>query len=577
MLEAVGVALDDDLLAAWRDRIALAREHLGWDVPGVVARVHATGASLAIAAPVDLLYLATEVNEWAWCASVYERDPRRWAGLEQALRAAALADAIDPTSVVPPVLREAAALERFSRLDSREIRADLRVLLAGAAERGLPYLLDDAELTLGAGQGGETYSLDALPEASAVKWDRLHAIPTAVVTGSNGKTTTVRLLAACALANGWQSAYNCTDGVFIGQEALARGDYSGPAGTRRVLRETRSEAAILETARGGILRRGIAVSAVDTAVVTNVSSDHFGEYGIHDLEGLADVKLSVAAVVRPGGLLVLNADDPLLSRKAPLLAGRFGHCPEFGWFSLNADATLLRQHRSAAGRTCGVRDGHLFLESGGTHSDLGAINAMPLTIDGHAQYNIGNLAGAALAATALGVPASIIAEVFARFGNRPEDNAGRMMRYDLGGIRVLLDYAHNPEGLRGFLEVAMQLRAPGGRLALLLGHAGNRQDADIEQLAQVAAEFRPDLVVVKEIPTHLRGRALGEIPRIIRSALLAAGLPQSAIQMHGGEAEAAECALDWARPGDVLGLLVHGADARATVLDLLKSRRGAGA
>jgi len=151
------------------------------------------------------------------------------------------------------------------------------------------------------------------------------------------------------------------------------------------------------------------------------------------------------------------------------------------------------------------------------------------------------------------------------------------MRYDLGGIRVLLDYAHNPEGLRGFLEVAMQLRAPGGRLALLLGHAGNRQDADIEQLAQVAAEFRPDLVVVKEIPTHLRGRALGEIPRIIRSALLAAGLPQSAIQMHGGEAEAAECALDWARPGDVLGLLVHGADARATVLDLLKSRRGAGA
>ncbi|HYV87253.1 MAG TPA: hypothetical protein VFA91_01655, partial [Candidatus Polarisedimenticolia bacterium] len=140
MLEAVGVALDDDLLAAWRDRIALARDHLGWDVPGVVARVHATGASLAIAAPVDLLYLATEVNEWAWCASVYERDPRRWAGLEQALRAAALADAIDPTSVVPPVLGEAAALERFSRLASREIRPDLRVLLAGAAERGLPYL-----------------------------------------------------------------------------------------------------------------------------------------------------------------------------------------------------------------------------------------------------------------------------------------------------------------------------------------------------------------------------------------------------------------------------------------------------
>ena len=128
---------------------------------------------------------------------------------------------------------------------------------------------------------------------------RYDDIPTALVTGSNGKTTTVRLLAACARSHGWHAGYNCTDGVFLDDEALASGDYSGPAGARMVMREPRTQAAILETARGGILRRGIAVSRANTAIVTNVSSDHFGEYGIDDLAGLAQVKLAVAAVVDP--------------------------------------------------------------------------------------------------------------------------------------------------------------------------------------------------------------------------------------------------------------------------------------
>jgi UDP-N-acetylmuramyl tripeptide synthase len=541
-----------------------------------VARIHASGASLAIAAPCDLLFLATEVNEWAWCAAVLERDPGRWSGLEQALCAAALADAADPASVLLPVLEESAAHARFARLAEREIRPDLRRLLAAASARELPFLLDDSELTLGAGAGGQTFQLATLPDAASVPWERLHGIPTAVVTGSNGKTTTVRLLAACARAHGWQAAYNCTDGVFINQETLARGDYSGPAGTRRVLRESRCEAAILETARGGILRRGIAVSRAHTAVVTNVSSDHFGEYGIHDLDGLADVKLSVAAIVQPGGLLVLNADDPLLRAKAPRLAARLGHCPAIAWFSLDADGELMRAHRSAGGHTCGVRAGRLVLEIGNKKKDdLGDVNAMPLTIGGHAPYNIANLAGAALAAVAIGIPAATLAAVCARFGSEASDNPGRMMQYDIGGVRILVDYAHNPEGLRGFLEVATHLRGSRGRLGLLLGHAGNRQDADIEELARVAVEFRPDLVVVKEIPTHLRGRALGEIPRIIRNALLGAGLAESRVRMQTGEAEAAASALEWAQPGDVLGLLVHAADARDAVLEMLERRRPA--
>ena len=576
VLEVVGVPIDDALLDGWRERIWRARTHLAWTESELIARKHAGGVSLALAAPCDLLFLATEINEWALCATLQQRDPRHWAELAAAMLAAALGDAADPAIVVPPALEEGAAMARFTLLAAREARPALRALLAASDLRSLPHLLDDDELTLGAGTGGHTYPLDALPSPEAVPWISLHGIPTTVVTGSNGKTTTVRLLAACARAHGWRAGYNCTDGVFVGDETLASGDYSGPAGTRKVMRDPRTEAAILETARGGILRRGIAVSQADVAVVTNVSTDHFGEYGIDDLAGLADAKLSVAALLTPGSLLVLNADDELLRAKALELPQRLGASPRLGWFALDAEAATLRAYRERGAPTAGVRNGRLVADIGGAPYDLGPIAAMPLAIGGTASYNIANLAAAALAALALGIPAGTVATVCARFGAELKDNPGRMMRFDLGGVQVLMDYAHNPDGLRGFLCVAAQLRGPGARLAVLLGHAGNRRDADIEQVSQVVAESLPELVVVKEIATHLRGRAPGEIPRLIHAALLRAGLPAQAIAMRDTEIDAALCALDWARPGDVVGLLVHAPAGRAAVLALLEARAQAG-
>ena len=165
------------------------------------------------------------------------------------------------------MLAEAAAFARFVRLAAREARPALRALLGEAEARDLPYLLDEKLLTLGAGSGGRSFALEALPAPGAVPWADLHDIPTALVTGSNGKTTTVRLLAACAREQGWRAAYNCTDGVFVGTEMLASGDYSGPAGARRVLRDQRTGAAILEVARGGILRRGVAVTRSRVAII----------------------------------------------------------------------------------------------------------------------------------------------------------------------------------------------------------------------------------------------------------------------------------------------------------------------
>ena len=394
-------------------------------------------------------------------------------------------------------------------------------------------------------------------------------MPTALVTGTNGKTTVVRLLAACAAAAGRTTGYCCTDGVFVAGEALGTGDYSGPAGARRVLRDARVQTAVLETARGGILRRGLAVARADVAVITSIAADHFGEYGVHDLEALAQVKLAVARALDGQGLLVANADDPVLARAAPS-AGK-----PLGWFAQDAGHALLAAHRRAGGATAGPRDGRLVLAWRGQEHDLGQIAAMPLAAGGHSHFNVANLATAALGAAGLGVEPSTITKVLAHFGADPADNAGRLMRFELGGLNLIVDFAHNPAALDGLADFAQHLRGR-GRLALLLGQAGNREDADIDRLAAVAAKSKPDYIVVKELTSYLRGRTGGEIPALLRGALARAGIADDRVANAADEDQAVRMALTWARPGDVLVLPLHSRDGRAHALTLLERLRREG-
>jgi len=551
---------DPATLESWLGRVALARRELRWPPGDARALAHRTGASLALPAPVDQLITATEVNEWALAAAIAERAPERAAELIAALAAE------QPEETEPPVLESAGALLRLRRRAAREAQPRLRALIEAAGGRGLPWLLDDDTLTLGAGRGGHSWPLTELPAPASVDWSSLRPIPTALVTGTNGKTTVVRLLAACAEASGLTTGYCCTDGVFVAGQALGTGDYSGPAGARRVLRDARTEAAVLETARGGILRRGLAVARANVAVITSIAADHFGEYGVHDLAALVDVKLAVARSLDADGLLVTNADDPLLARAAPT-AGK-----PIGWFAQDADAPLLAAHRRAGGATAGVREGRILLAWRGVEHDLGEVAAMPLAAGGHSHFNVANLATAALGAAGLGIAPATIASLFARFGSDPADNAGRLMRYELGGLNLIVDFAHNPAALAGLADFAQHLRA-GGRLALLLGQAGNREDADIDRLAAVAAAARPDYVVVKELESYLRGRVSGEVPALLRAALDRAGVSESSIAHAPDEDQAVRMALAWARAGDVVVLPLHSREGRGHALALFERLR----
>jgi UDP-N-acetylmuramyl tripeptide synthase len=534
-------------LRAWREGIEAMRAALGWPEHTAVARVHGDGVAFAIAAPRERLFAATELNEWAWQRAAAAR-------LRLPLPMAPGHAATWDFDSARETLRRVAAAERRPALDA---------LVEAATARGLPVYEDDEFVTIGAGKHSLTLAIEELARTSpAIDFSALAPVGSALVTGSNGKTTTVRLLAAMCADAGRVAGYNCTDGVWVGGEQLESGDWSGPAGARRVLRDRRVDTAILETARGGLLRRGLAVEHADAAIVTNISEDHFGEYGIASLADLAQAKLVVARALAADGLLVLNADD------AELVAASAGLRNRTGWFALDAGNAFVTAARQAGAPTCAPRDGHLWLVGADGEFDLGAVAAMPLTLSGAATHNIANAAGAALVAQALGIAPAAIAAVLARFGARHGDNPGRLQHWRRDGVEVLLDYAHNPDGLSALLAIARSL-APRGRLGLLLGQAGNRDDEAIRALARTAAAAAPERVVLKDLPDFLRGRAPGEVPALLRAELLDAGLDHGRLRTELSEVEAARGLLEWAQPGDVVVLPVHGRDARRALVDWL--------
>src|SRR5688572_13637587 len=285
----------DELIAAWREAATRMLGAVGWGDERVVARRFVGGASLAITAPPDSLYSATDLNEWAWAAAeaAVQRQPKP---------------------------EFAAAAERLRDAIAGERNPALLAIRSAARSRGLTFLSGEEMVSVGAGTGVLCWSASDLPAPGRIDWSRAHEIPVALITGSNGKTTVVRLLAAIAAAAGRVTGVTSTEGVFVRGEPVAEGDYSGPEGARVALRRAEVNTAILETARGGLLRRGLTVERADVAVVTNIAADHLGEFGVQNLGELAETKLLVARAIGPGGRVVLNADDRVLVEASAAIA-----------------------------------------------------------------------------------------------------------------------------------------------------------------------------------------------------------------------------------------------------------------
>jgi UDP-N-acetylmuramyl tripeptide synthase len=522
---------------AWRESARRILDAVGWNNERLATRTQPGGMILAHTAPIDALYAATEVNEWAWAAAE-----------------AALAGRAEP-----PIEEGARALRAVIEAEERPA---LRALAAAAAVRDVAFLSDGELATVGSGTGSLSWPLAELPHPDAIDWQRVHDVPVVLVTGTNGKTTTVRLLAAMAAAAGKVPGVATTDGITVQGETVAHGDYSGPGGARLVLRHPRVEVACLETARGGILRRGLAVRRAQAALITNVAADHLGEFGVHDLDGLVATKLVVTRVVGSGGRVVLNGDDQRLRERAREITA------PITWFTLDPGLGGW----GAVGRTCTVESGGLVLARDGRRERVVAVSEVPIFLDGKARHNVYNALGAVGLADHLGFPIAAMAEALIGFRNTPAQNPGRGNLLELGGVHILVDYAHNPHGMASV--VAMVAGLPSRRRLVVLGQAGDRDDEAIRELARTAWQLRPDRVVVKELRLYLRGRAEGEVPALLENELRRLGASPDAVARAGSEMAAVREALAWARPGDLLVLPIH--EERAAVLDLLASLQAEG-
>ncbi len=517
----------DGLVASWRTNATRMLAALGWGNETLHERRYPGGVSLAFSAPIDVLYAACEVNEWALQGGDFDQ-----------------------------------ALERLRAEVEKESNPKLLALRDAAAQNGVAFLWDDDETSVGLGIGSKTWPTTELPDPDDVAWEKIHDIPVVMVTGTNGKSTTVRLMAAMVAADGKVPGLSSTDWIRVGDDVLDTGDYSGPGGARAVLRDPRCEVAILETARGGMLRRGLGYEHADAIAILNVAEDHLGEWGIGDLDGLVETKFILAQGVRDGGTTILNADEDPVRKRGGMLEGRKL------WFSVDASHKKIRIHTEAGGDAAFVDDGMLTLVRGGARVPLIEETSVPMTFGGKARFNTSNaLAASALAACA-GISKDAIVEGLRTFESSPEKNPGRGNLFTIDGVTIFADFAHNPHGTRALFQMAKAYGAK--RTAVLLGQAGDRTDEDVRLLVEATWETQPDLIIVKAMEKYLRGRPQGEMVALIDSELARVGVPEARIDHARSELEAVEKALAWAQPGDLLLLLLHA--QREEVLELLIRR-----
>lgn len=365
-------------------------------------------------------------------------------------------------------------------------------------------------------------------------------IPIVAITGTNGKTTTTRMISKILTDQQLLVGMASTDGIYINQKLWVKGDMTGPESARTVLRHPDVQVAVLETARGGILRAGLGYEYADVAVITNVSNDHLGQYGIETLEDIAHVKSLVAEVVKPHSYVVLNADDPLVVQMAKRTKGRVIY------FSTEKDNICVRKHLGIGGTAVFVRRGTILLCQGSRSYRICSVKQIPVTWNGLAKHNIHNVLASVAAGWALGLSAVAIRNSLQNFSSDAEHNRGRLNLYELNGVRVFVDYGHNAAGIREVAKTLKQFKC--GSLVGCITVPGDRPDDSVREVGRIAALGFNRLVIRED--TDLRGRLPGEIAQLLYDEAVLSGMNPNKIEVILSEVEAFRRGLDSCVAGD---------------------------
>ncbi|WP_026478037.1 cyanophycin synthetase [Alkaliphilus transvaalensis] len=369
-----------------------------------------------------------------------------------------------------------------------------------------------------------------------------HSIPIVSVTGTNGKTTTSRMLSKILQKNNLVVGLTSTGGVYIQDELILKGDTTGPKSAQTVLMDKRVEAAVLETARGGIVNRGLGYEIADVGIITNIGDDHLGLDGINTLEDMADCKSLVVEAVKDEGYAVLNADDSF----TPQIMERIKS--KLILFSVEANNELLQNHIKNGGTAVYLFDGQIYLYNGNEGIQLLDVKEIPATYNGALKHNIENSLAAIAGAYGIGVELSVICAALREFNNDYETNPGRFNVFDLDRFKVIVDYGHNIDGFTRVLEGLKEIEI--GRLVGVIGVPGDRTDISILKIGEISGKYF-DYVYIKE-DKDLRGRMPEEVAKILKKGCQLAGLSEDKVIIEVCEIESLKLAMENAQDGDTI-------------------------
>lgn len=481
---------------------------LGWN--SLVRRyVRYDETVLVVDAPTDQLYTACELLEWA--------------------------TGVDPNEL---------EFQSVLAFQQKERVPHWQAVKGWALANGLPVFDCEDEITLGMGRWSHTFPVREIPSIEVLKNNDIRAIPSVYITGTNGKTTTARMLAQMARAAGYCDGLTSSDGVMIRGEWKERGDWTGAGAARMVLRDQTVDFAVLETARGGLMRRGLVLDTVDTAIVTNVSDDHLGAWGIRNSDDMAEVKLAVGFGVKLGGSLILNAESTVLRQAYQRLQFRLKG-RRLLWFSsrqrTNMDAWFARDR--------------LWLQVNDEPQAVVHVNEVPMLMGGAAMHNVENALAAICAGHQLGLSVDSMAAGLRHMRPNATHSRGRSNIFKIGGATVLVDFAHNPDGMRRVFELVSAF--PAQRKMLMFGQASDRSLPLLEELAYQAASLNADRYYLKELPSYSYGVSARHVPEILKAGLMHKGISLEHIELGGTEVEITQKVLSDVRDGDLLVLLSH--------------------
>lgn len=390
------------------------------------------------------------------------------------------------------------------------------------------------------------------------------SIPIVSVSGTNGKTTTTRMIAHVLSLYGYNVGMTTTGGIYINNRCILKGDTTGPSSARTVLSDRDVEAAVLETARGGIIRSGLGYDLADVGIITNISDDHLGIDGVKTLKDLALVKSLVVEAVKDNGYAVLNADDKF----TPFISSRVKS--NIIYFSRNKDNLILKKHLYGGNMGVYLNEGVICVSRGEDVTPVASIMDIPSTLEGRVTYNIENSLAVTAGCCGLGIPADAISRGLKTFYLNDVQNPGRFNIYNVGNYRVLVDYGHNMAGYSGVLDAAKKLG--GLRLVGIIGVPGDRTDESIIKLGKIAGE-NFDYIYIKE-DKDLRSRNPGEVARLLKFGAVSAGKPPKSIKLILSETDALKSAMEDAKPGDLIVIFYEKLEPLLEIIKRVSESKG---